>query len=418
MKRPSAKIKIKLKKIKIPLTIRMLAIAVLGIILIISAFSTYAAYQEPTTTEEPYTTLTYRHSSRFNYIVYLTNNTVYNKTTLYPGEGIIFKQIVDNLNTSFTYNFQFTYLQIDKSTDISGSYNIQAEIQTDIWTKTYTLVPITSFNSSGKTANFKVDFPIDFPFYDDIVTTINSETGINAPNPLLIIKCNVAVTAKTGNEVIFDSFAPSITVSLNQKTIEISEILSLSQSGSRTGTETVFHQEVVDQRNNWTLFSIIFLIVFLTLLLITTNKIETVSKTEKMLKKINKKYGEWLVKTDKKPETSSSKIITLGTLEDLSKVGEELGKPLIHYNPVLDNDEEHIFYVLDEKTIYKYVLNVDEGIAKTVQCPHCNSITAYNVDTNKEIDATCSKCGNNFRVSFEEDSKLLIKFYSFITGKK
>jgi len=418
MKRSNVKTKIKLKKIKIPLTVRMLAIAVLGIILIISAFSTYAAYQEPTTTEESYITLTYGQSGRFNYIVSLKNNTVYNKTTLYPGEGVIFKQIVDNINTSFTYNFQFTYLQIEKSTEISGNYNIQAEIQTDIWTKTYTLVPTTSFNSSGKTANFNVNFPIDFPFYDNVVTTINSETGINAPNPLLIIKCNVAVTAKTGNELIYDSFKPSITVSLNQKTIEISDILSLSQSGSRTGMETVFHQEIVDQRNNWTLISIIFLIVFLTLLLITTNEIEKVSKAEKMLKKINKKYGEWLVKTHKKPETPSSKIITLDSLEDLSKVGEELGKPLIHYNPVLDKHEEHIFYVLDEKTMYKYVLNVDGGTKRTIQCPHCNSMTLCNIDKNKEINATCSKCGNEFIVSFEEDNNLLTKLHSFITGKK
>ena len=81
-----------------------------------------------------------------------------------------------------------------------------------------------------------------------------------------------------------------------------------------------------------------------------------------------------------------------------------------------------IFYVLDEKTVYEYVLNIDEGIAKTVRCPYCDSITVSDVDTNvdanKEIDVTCSKCGNKFIVSLSNDNSLLDKIHSFLTGKK
>ena len=85
MKNSKRKIKFRVKRIKMPRTIRMITIAVLGIILIFSAFSTYAAYQKPTNTEESYSTLTYGQSGRYNYIVYLENNTVYNKSQLLPG---------------------------------------------------------------------------------------------------------------------------------------------------------------------------------------------------------------------------------------------------------------------------------------------------------------------------------------------
>jgi len=145
MKNSKRKIKFRVKRIKMSRTIRMVAITILGIILLFSAFSTYAAYQKPTNTEESYTTLTYGQSGRYNYIVYLENNTVYNKSQLLPGEGIIFEQIVKNISASFSYEFQ-----IDDIADIQGNYNIQAEIQTDLWTKTYTIVPSTSFNYSGK----------------------------------------------------------------------------------------------------------------------------------------------------------------------------------------------------------------------------------------------------------------------------
>jgi len=352
-----SKNKSRLKRIKIPIKIRIPIITILGIILIISAYSTYASYQEPTTTEKEYTTISYRHSGIFDYITYLKNNTVYdNRTILYPGEGKIFKKITDHINASFTYNYQIAFIQNEKNTNISGNYNIQAEIQTNLWTKKYNLIPTTSFHSSEKTTSFKENFPINITLYDKIVDEINTEIGITQSNPILYIKCNIATTTKTENQTIYDSFTPTINVTLNTNTIEISENLSFTKSGSRTNTEEVFLQEVINQRENQTNISIICLALFIIPLIITRNKKEIITETEKMIKKINKKYGEWIVTVEEQPKIPMKiGVIRPKSFDDLIKTSEEINKPVIHY--ISERDKKHVFYVLDDTITYEYNIN-------------------------------------------------------------
>jgi len=49
------------------------------------------------------------------------------------------------------------------------------------------------------------------------------------------------------------------------------------------------------------------------------------------------------------------KIISLGSLEDLVKVADELSKPIIHQSPNAA-EERHIYYISDGAIRYQYVL--------------------------------------------------------------
>jgi hypothetical protein len=49
------------------------------------------------------------------------------------------------------------------------------------------------------------------------------------------------------------------------------------------------------------------------------------------------------------------KIISLGSMEDLVKVADELGKPIIHQRPTTP-EERHVYYVFDGFTSYQFVL--------------------------------------------------------------
>lgn len=386
MKKPKKKVKTKMKRIALPEKIWFAIVGFLLIAFIFSTYTTMAAYQTPTMTDESYVRLTYSSSAKYNYVVELENNTVYNKTRLSPGEGIIFKQIVKEINASMTYTFQ-----IDQNAEISGTYYIQAIIKTDLWTKIYTIVPSKSFTSNGRSSRFEQYFPIDFSFYDSVVSIINSEIGLNAPNPILIIKCPIAVNAKTSDTTIYETFEPEITVSLNQKTIEISDILSLQKTGSRTGTRQVFNQDVVDNRNNWTAYSVIILVVSLLFLIATKGESAVISKQDIVLKKIQKKYGEWMVDTKAKPVRLNSKIIPVNSLDDLSKVGEELGKPILHYTSEFNNDFFHSYYVVDENAAYEYVLKT-ESVTNQVFCPKCGFDVYLRGVPGEKIEATCPQC--------------------------
>ena len=411
--------------------------------------TTILAYQEPITTEEKNTVLTYSGNSQFNYLTTMINNTVYNKTLLRPGEGIIFKQIVDNITGTHQYQFQ-----ISQSATISSTYSLKAIVQTDLWTKTYTLIHTTNSESTGTRMTLTESFPIDFRFYDSILTTINEETGINAPNPILLIQASITVSAKTSEYTIFESFNPEITMSLNQKTIEFSDLLSLTKSGSKTETITVNHPEVIETRQARMYTTIASVIILVSYLALTKMKISEKTILEKELDKIQKKYGEWLVTADSNPVDPLSKTITIKTMEELSRISEDLGKPIIHYQK---NGTKNLFLVIDDAHIYQHELIVDNErketslfsffnmnnnnintnnksnnkekkaptsktnsskkiISKTVTCKHCKSTFTIQEETNGNVQyvkTDCPHCGKTQKISIKHNTSVLKKFQSF-----
>ena len=346
-----------LKRKRIPKTIRLAILVVITLVLIFSAYTAYAAYKKPTTAEQTTVTTRYGQKGTFDYIVYLKSNTVYNKTKLLPGEGVYFKQIVDHINASFTYTFN-----IDNDAAISGSCSIQAKIQTDQWTKTYTLVPSKAFTVNGRTASIKLSFPINYSFFEDILTKINAETGITATSPSLTITSNSYISVKTSEKTFTDSLIFPITVSLNDKIIKISDALSQYTPGEITKKVSVFDQGIVDERNNWTMYSFVFAVIFVAFGLITTNDTKKLSEIEKTIRKIKKKYGEVIVDVDRLPIVLGRADIEVATLDDLIKISEELGKPVIHHKSDLSvgQEEKHSFHVLDKDIHYEYTLKTDE----------------------------------------------------------
>ena len=447
------RIKINYKRKVLPKNIWLAILAVFIVITLISGITTVFAYQEPITTEEKNTVLTYSGNSQFNYLTTLVNNTVYNKTLLRPGEGIIFKQIVDNITGTHQYQFS-----ISQSATISATYSLKAIIQTDLWTKTYPIIESSSYESTGTRLTVSESFPIDFRFYDNILTTINEEIGINAPNPILLIQASTSVSAKTDEYTISDTFNPEITMSLNRKTIEFSDMLSLSKSGSKTETITINHPEVEEARPSRLLTTFITGFILVIYLLVTKMQPTEMSALEKELHKIQKKYGEWIVKAESNPVDPLSKSIMISSMEELSRISEDLGKPMIHYTKGKKN---HMFAVIDDEHIYQHELHVDERketslfsffnmsnntanpanpdtknktdnkqkkttksktdssekiISKTVTCKHCKSTFSIQEETNGNVQyvkTDCPHCGKTQKISIKDNTSILKKFQSF-----
>lgn len=381
------------------MNIRFAVLAILSFIVIASAYSAYATYQPPTTSEKTITTSEYTHTGTFNYVVYLKNNTVYNTSILYPGQGNIFKKITDHINASLTYRFF-----CDQLADIDGTYELNAEIQTSIWTKEYTIIPQTAFSSTNsKTASFNTNFPINYTHFEDIVAAIDEETGVNAGDTALIMKCNIDITAEINNGSISESFTPSLNVSLGGNIIEIDGDLSQYSSGVLEETEEIVQPGSIEQSIYWGLTSILFLIILAVFFMFTKSDEAAFGKTDKRVRKILKKYGEWIVETEKLPTIEDAKIVPMKSLDDLVKISEELGKPIIHV--ASDKDKKHAFYVLDDQIHYQYVLPTGEQLKKTTLCPKCQTKITCEGILGQEIQVTCPNCGNKGTVTFEETRK-------------
>jgi hypothetical protein len=168
-------------------------------------------------------------------------------------------------------------------------------------------------------------------------------------------------------------------------------------------TAEIDHPEVMTQRNNWTIASILFVIIFIVFARVTEFT-EPESETAIQLKKIKKKYGEWIVETDKLSPPKGAKIVSVNSLDDLVKLSEELGKPVIHSTPALDG--EHTFYVFDEAMIYQYILPTGEKLKKIIRCPKCNTEVTCEGAPGQKIYITCPNCGDKGPVTFEKTRKL------------
>lgn len=339
---------IKFNRIKLPTRIRMSVIIVLGILALASIFSAAAITPEGAkTVDKQIPVCNYYHGGSFNYVAQLKDNTVYNTTILLPGQATMFKKITDYLNVSLTYSFS-----CDQSATISGSYKLSAEIQTDIWNKQYTIIPTTIFD----TKEFKIDFIVNHSHYEDIVKTINNEIGVTATDPTLVFKCEISINAQTNEGIIIDRFTPALTMPLSGNIIEITGSLRQTKSGALTDTITINipEEDVGEERGGSLLTAALFALPILPVAVLTKNDDTPVSQLQKQMKKIKKKYGEWIVEVDHLPKRpDGTGIVHMKTMDDIVKISEELGKPVISYKSDIKG---YAFVVFDENIHYIYII--------------------------------------------------------------
>ena len=147
---------------------------------------------------------------------------------------------------------------------------------------------------------------------------------------------------------------------------------------------------------------ILFLILLIIFFVFTKNKIESISESKKIINKIRKKYGEWMVESSSNPVNPTMKTINVKTMDDLSKVGEELGKPIISYNK---GDDRHEFYVVDNNISYKYELKPNEKIRKIAICPQCKNEIPIEGYPGYQLEVICNKCGKKGVIFLGEDGQ-------------
>jgi len=316
--------------------------------------ATLSAHQTPHIIMQPDIVAHYTQTGDYTYVVYLKNNTLYELPLLLPNQGVFFKQIINNINASVSYSYTS-----DINGRITGNYSMDAEIKTDLWTKNYPLIDRVPFSSNGSTATFTQVFPINYSFYDNVVTQINTETGIPASNPKLIFHTTVILTQETAEGTIHAQLTPDLSMTLTQKILEIPNNLSSKQTGTLTHQIIIKNESIILQRNLFLGITVLFGLILSGLLFLTKNTPESITSTDIIINKIYKRNGEWIHKTVTPPPTALQHTLRFASIEDLVKIGEDLNKPIFHYT--IPNSQKHVFYILDGTTTYLYELNPEEN---------------------------------------------------------
>lgn len=317
-----------MKKKKLKKETRLSILFALLFISALSLYFTFNAFSTPIEVKKNVSVFEYEHSGRFDYVAYLKNNSLFDTKTLGTGSKI-FKEITEKLEIFYNYEFKSS-----GNVEVEGEYTVIARIKTNLWSKDYVLIPRTNFNSTS----FKFNFPLNIKKFEEEYDNISKEIGVEANEPTLLILCNVYVNAKTKYGPVNDAFTHSLSMPLKEKVFDV-EGLTFSRKGSIEKEIVIKQESIILKRRLYTLTSIVFLLS-LTLFWIFTEGVE-----KKDPAKILEKYKDWIVEAESIP---FEKSVSLKSPEDIVKVAEELGKPIVA------TKSRQAFYVLDGDLAYVY----------------------------------------------------------------
>jgi len=305
----------------------------------------------------------------FDYTLYLEENSLYKTNTLKPpkyipyvtpepktlGVGpVIPYDLVDKINTSYYYSFQTSR----PVSAISEEITVTATLENpEIWSKTLVLVPTTR-----QTGGFRLDFPVDIESLNELLSAIRSETGNAGEATNLIIEASTRVRAQTESGIIDEVFTQTLSTELGQGTLTWNEELSLTQEGAITTTQIIPNPSrylglsVGGIKITSLILGLIFLMLFIaSLVFYNQTKPADLPMFEKEAITIGKKYADRIAEAGSQTPVTGEKIISLGSIEDLVKVADELGKPIIHQPPTT-TEKQHAYCVIDGTTRYQYII--------------------------------------------------------------
>ena len=305
----------------------------------------------------------------FDYTIYLEENSLYKTDTLKPPEStpyvapeqktlgvgpVIPYGLVDRMETSYYYDFQASR----PVTEVTQEVTITATIDNpEFWSKTFVLVPTTRQPDS-----LQVDFPIDIVYLNELLNAIRTETVTAGEAYSLIIEAFVHVTAQTEFGPIDENFTQTLSTELGGGTLVWNEELEMTQEGAITTTRIIPNDNrylglsVGGLKMTSLILGLIFLAIFIaSLVFYNQTKPAELPFFEKEALSVGKKYADRIAQASSQTPVASEKIISLGSIEDLVKVADELGKPIMHQPPTT-SEKQHTYYVIDGASQYQYII--------------------------------------------------------------
>ncbi|MBA7477364.1 hypothetical protein ES707_12773 [subsurface metagenome] len=305
----------------------------------------------------------------FDYTIHLEENSLYKTDTLKPPEStpyvtpeqktlgvgpVIPYDLVDRMDTSYYYSFQASRpIEV-----ITEEITITATLESpDIWSKTFILLP-----STRQTGDFSIDFPVDIVYLNELLSAIRGETGSAGENYNLIIEAFTRFTAETEFGPIDEVFTQTLSTEMGGGTLTWNEELSLTQEGAITTTRIIPNPSrylglsAGGVKMTSLILGLIFLMLFIASLVFYNKfKPAELPMFEKEALAAGKKYSDRIAEASSQTPMAGEKIISLGSIDDLVKVADELGNPIIHQPPTAA-EKQHTYYVIDGTTQYQYII--------------------------------------------------------------
>lgn len=262
-----------------------------------------------------------------------------------------FVNLIDKMNVNFAYQFQS-----DKPVEnLNMSVDIVANLAAaQSWSKSFDLL------QTEENGNFNLSFPIDIPGYTSLIQAINSKTGAAPSSYNLTITVNIHTTGETSFGPINETFSPTLNGTITGNVLNWAQNLTDSKNGAINQTTTVDNKylglAIPTALIIFSLLSVIFMILLVaTAAYYSKFRKQAVSSFDRQIQKIQKSYGSRIAESVGDTPVNDKNPVTMNSIEDLMKIADELGKPVVHQSGGPSGDIQ-LYYIIDGSTRYQYSL--------------------------------------------------------------
>jgi len=343
------------------LTLLLLLFALLSLFSILTVYSTH---QLPTEREVVTPLYTYEQVGTYDYTAKLYPNTIYdNRTTLKPGEGTVYTKITESIDTFFTYGFEG-----DHPANITITYSVDVSLESPNWKKSVFEIPVTTENYAGTTAQFSTELHFNLESIEALQKELEAETRRSVSDYNVTIRPQILTVAETevNNQMLTISltpFTPTLTYTIQYQHI-LTSSLEHTRPGGRTHVETIYLAWVMDQRYasyGFAAGSLAGLAITSWIFIRTRPRRR---KIPKAIEEIISPFHDLIAESAEEPQFKEhsfmpTTMISMKTLEDLIKVADWLGKPVLSYQKPGSSqgaNSTRVFYVLDGATRYEHTI--------------------------------------------------------------
>lgn len=271
-----------------------------------------------------------------------------------PAGEVYFPALIDIMKASFSYRFDCDQPVTNLMQEVTitavlehPAVNIPEEY-TEVWEKTFTLVPKTE-----KMSEFVVYFPVDINYFANLIEIIREEIALGAPSNTITINAEVHTTANTEVGPIDEVFTHTLEGALTgTATLIWSTELEKTENGTIETTKIVTDPDLPAYRL-WS--RIVTGLLLLVVLFVVWHAIwakPVMSKLKEEAFRAKKKHKNVIVDIKELPPAKPEEtVVPISSLDELIAAADSLFKPVLHQAET----DRHTYCVIDGLTRYEYI---------------------------------------------------------------
>ena len=339
---------------------RVLAIIII-VLVFITVFAAYYVYYEselPSVTTKTVPVLTYSTSADYSYTAYLTPNALYNTTTITNGEGTLFTNLTKSINVTFSYN-----VKADRTSDIGLTCSYSELLISSSWNKTLLSGSLHTQNSSVTETSLAKNYAINVTTILNLVSTIEKETGLTETTYTIMFVPSIVGTITSSGTTGNFLDAPAFNFTFSQSLGSLAGIITPSTTAS-SSLRNLDSQTVNDfastlmQDISFIALAVSGAALVIAVLFYRKNQEPASRRDENLFERKIAQYQDIISSTSTAPKEEGS--IFVSSLDDLIKIADTMGKPLLRYSSGTSKDPSvsgasDQFYVLDGEICYVFI---------------------------------------------------------------